>query len=276
MEDLPALLFRLSNVAIWIGFLYLAYHTACLYAATFSKRAAFRRGEKSWVAVGNALLGHLYIQQSPTSDFLAVVDRAWANIGHWSDPPSPVLKRLVDYAARGDFNAAFRVMDEHLAAIATGPQSQRSFAGHATRLGLLGTIVGVAECFALAKENLPEISSLGFALATTAVGLILAVFVEVCVQHLFEPSFARFTTSTNHVRDQLCLRLLQLRTLCDSGSKNTLVAPAVSVTPQRIDSDRDSHLGDNDPPLEPPKAISAATQTASAVDVILADSTERL
>lgn len=191
-------IFDIFNYLTWLVFIYLGYRTLLIVVASVRQRRRFRTQDAAWRRAASELARDLRLEHQ------RVLRRA-GTVGHWqlgliqncrrlageqtaSDRPA-MLYRIVTALIRGQDSLAEQLHQGWRESLVGSANNELHWGDQAQRVGLFGTVLGIWQAFQEANGNHGvSMVALAVALGTTAVGLVIAMVIQVTMAVVFRPA----------------------------------------------------------------------------------------
>lgn len=164
----------------WAGFAYVAWHTLLVLVAACRRRKQLisRQGELV-----------RFVSQAENNEAVKQFNFRDATLRQL------LPQMLLDLRSRNT-DASKSRLDQLIRDSWFNADSMCIFGSLATRLGLFGTVVGIIAWFSGTTLHSPEsVAAVGYALSTTAVGIVLASIIEISITRVFEPTYLEFCSA---------------------------------------------------------------------------------
>jgi biopolymer transport protein ExbB/TolQ len=216
MEQYYLLILRGANYVIWAAFAYLTYWMICVLAASHAHRRRMLCEATEWHGLYDRARIKLNqwskgTHNSVMRDVSSELRRITTSEIHSINAPQKMFVQMAEAISVKRLEIATLQLDTYHLRIEQPLESQRHLSTHAQRLGLLGTVAGVGQMFLEANGKAPPLASLGFALATTGVGLVLAAGFELAMFSVFQPAVEQLKEASAVIRDKLSLQVETVR-----------------------------------------------------------------
>lgn len=188
-------LIDLSNNLVWVVFVYLGYWAVAALVESFRRRPELRSAARevrevrlkvNAVLCANAKDSGLTKKECMVQ-VLEVLRGLWGAISNVE--LASLLRSLCESIIAGRTEMAMDLEDRFLAARDGRSSTAIQMKDRCLQLGCFGTVLGIFGGFALSDGKTPPLSDLGFALGTTAVGIILAAMIELSLTTVFETAW---------------------------------------------------------------------------------------
>lgn len=205
----PKILCDLCNNLVWVVFVFLGYR-ALLILVESPKRARNLRQLAREVRGLCLLVSEILRAKTKDSGLtlkecragvLTELHRLWGEISN--SELATFMRGLCESIVAGRAEEA-KDRVERLLSERDGRNSTESlWKDRCTALGCLGTCLGIFGGFALSDGKTPPLNDLGFALGTTALGLVLSAIIEWSLATVFESAWCDLRDELENARMQL-------------------------------------------------------------------------
>ncbi len=207
--ELKQHLFDLGNALVWVAFVYLGYRAVLIVSESFRRRGDLRRLASEVRAIRmqivNLVTGSETANGSTREEcrtrFMERARRVWSQ----SSEPAlrELLPNLCQAIVAGRQDQAMDLVDRFLVERQSRPAAEQSFKDRCLQNGCLGTVLGLWQAFAVTpnRQEIP-LSTFGFALSTTALGLVLGAAIDMCLTVVFESAWRDLHDELEETRHQ--------------------------------------------------------------------------
>lgn len=184
--------FDVANNLVWVAFVYLGYRAVLIVLESFRRRRVLRELAREVRAIRQQVEPLLSMPGKDAGltrkEFQSVVQTRLARVWEWvqSVELAELLPRLC-HAVLNRLEDEAQDLIEHFLAERQGRTAiEQNFKDRCLQNGCLGTVLGLWSAFSFTDRKEIPLAALGFALGTTAVGLVLAAAIDLSLTLTFE------------------------------------------------------------------------------------------
>lgn len=186
--------FDVCNALVWVAFVYLGWRAALIVFESCVRRRKLRTLARE--ICGLRQQADVFLKPCSKDATLTKRECQAAVLKDaryfWDRVKTPELAKLLPSMLEailfGRDDGAADLVDRFLSDRDGRTNTEIQFKDRCLQNGLLGTVLGILGPFATGGNKI-ELSDLGFALGTTAVGLVLASVIELSLSLIFEPAW---------------------------------------------------------------------------------------
>ena len=222
----------LIDTTVWLVFVYLGYRVLTIVLATRRRRCQLHAAIRSWkdllgldlpvmfARMQQKLLTTRESNPSPSFESPGTRVASTESLSPYSecgeDNVFSLAERMLDHELNGRSGLAEQERRIYLNRLRFRVHEEAFWETTVQRMGLLGTVIGAAEAFAVDGGIDARMGALAFALGTTAVGLVMALIVHSARAKVFAPAYAELTDTVEECGLWIANAAAKLQTIGES------------------------------------------------------------